>query len=740
MKDSPPVSSPEPSDRSAEAPLDSWKEIAAHVKRDVSTVQRWEKREGMPVHRHVHDKRGSVYAFSSELDAWLQSRKLRLEEEEDGDKAETVTTDQTKERPILALNWWVAGAVVVVLVAAVAVGVLWRSGRPHLLSDKDTIVLGDFTNSTGDPVFDGTLREGLSVQLAQSPFLGLVSEEGIQQTLRMMGQPTDVRLTPQIVREVCQRTNSTAALAGSITLIGTRYDLILKAVNCANGNLLASTEAQANEKSDVLDALAKVATDMRGKLGESLSTVQKYNTPLVQATAPSLEALQAFNLGLSSATNAAALPLYQRATQLDPTFAIAYWGLSQAYSNLGETALARETAGKAFELRAGVSEKEKLIIEVNYYISVTGDRTKVRQVCEVGARTYARDVFFHNCLAVASNVVGSYEAGLKENLETLRLAPYIVLYHRNVAFTYLLLNRVEEAVAAANEAHAKHLDSSLVPILYAIAFYRVDDAEMVTQAASASGKRGDEDLLLALEADTAAYYGRLAVARDFSRRAEESAEQAGERETGATYYAVSGLREALFGNADKAGQQIKTARERSNGRDMDYGVALALTYAGNANGAQALVNDFNKNFPEDTVVQFNYLPTLRAKLALSHSNPQQALGTLQVAVPYELGLPAYSFYNWPNLYPVYVRGEAYLAAHRGTEAAAEFQKILDHRGIVLNEPIGALAHLQLGRAHAMQGETVKARGAYNEFLTLWRDADPDIPVLKQAKAEYAKLK
>src|SRR6266403_4053189 len=480
--------------------------------------------------------------------------------------------------------WKTAAIMAGVLAAAVSAGGLyWRSHRFPKLTEKDTIVLGDFTNSTGDPVFDGTLREGLSVQLAQSPFLGLVSEEGIQQTLRMMGQPTDVRLTPQIVREVCQRTNSTAALAGSITLIGTRYDLILKAVNCANGNLLASTEAQANEKSDVLDALAKVATDMRGKLGESLSTVQKYNTPLVQATAPSLEALQAFNLGLSSATNAAALPLYQRATQLDPTFAIAYWGLSQAYSNLGETALARETAGKAFELRAGVSEKEKLIIEVNYYISVTGDRTKVRQVCEVGARTYARDVFFHNCLAVASNVVGSYEAGLKENLETLRLAPYIVLYYRNVAFTYLLLNRVEEAVAAANEAHAKHLDSSLVPILYVIAFYRVDDAEMVTQAASASGKRGDEDLLLALEADTAAYYGRLAVARDFSRRAEESAEQAGERETGATYYAVSGLREALFVNADKAGQQIKTARERSNGRDMDYGVALALTYAGNAN-------------------------------------------------------------------------------------------------------------------------------------------------------------
>ena len=262
---------------------------------------------------------------------------------------------------------------------------------------------------------------------------------------------------------------------------------------------------------------------------------------------------------------------------------------------------------------------------------------------------------------------------------------------------------------------------------------------MARQAANASGKRGEEDMLLALEADTAAYYGHLAAARDFSRRAEESAEQAREREAEATYYAVSGLREALFGNTDKAEQQTKAAKKLCNGRDMDYAVALALTYAGNTNGAQGLVNDFNKNFPEDTVVQLNYLPTLRVKLALSRSNPHEALDALQGAVRYELGLPAYSWYNWPNLYPIYVRGEAYLAAHRGTEAVAEFQKILDHRGVVVNEPIGVLAHLQIGRAYAMQGGTAKARAAYQDFLTQWKDADPDIPILKEAKAEYAKL-
>jgi len=626
---------------------------------------------------------------------------------------------------------------VVVLAAGSAGGLLWRARQARHLTEKDTIVLGDFANSTGDSVFDGTLREGLSVQLQQSPFLNLVSGEGIRQTLQMMGQPANARLTPQIAREVCQRANGRAALDGSIALIGTRYDLILKAVNCANGDLLASMEAQANDKSHVLDALSKAASEMRTKLGESLSTVQKYNTPLEQATTPSLEALQAYSLGWKAlnadADSAAALSFWQRAVQLDPNFAAAYDSLGSENEVIG-TALAVENIRKAFELRTHVSEREKLIIEGDYYNVVTGDLMRARQSYALGEQIYPREVSFRNGLGVLYNDLGQYEAGLTEDREAFRLAPNTINY-RFLIHTYLLLNRDEDAAALAREARGKGPEAALEALLYSLAFYRNDGPEMASQAATF--KTRDDDLLLALEADTAAYFGRLGRARELSRQAADSARRAGENESALTYEGVAALREGLFANVIHAGQRTALAKERSGGPDKYYAVVLALAYAGD--GSQELADRFNANFPENTVVQFNYLPTLRAKLALSHANPEQALVDLEVAAPYELGSPASWFYNWPNLYPVYVRGEAYLAAHKGSEAAAEFQKILDHRGIVLNEPIGALAHLQLGRAYAMQGDGAKARAAYQDFLTLWKDADPDIPILIAAKAEYAKL-
>jgi DNA-binding winged helix-turn-helix (wHTH) protein len=631
----------------------------------------------------------------------------------------------------------VVTAAIALLAAGIAGGLLWRARQARGLTEKDTIVLGDFANSTGDAVFDGTLREGLLVQLNQSPFLSLVSEDGIHQTLRMMERPASTRLTPEITREVCQRTSSAAALDGSIALIGGRYTLILKAMNCVNGDLLASTEGQANDKSHVLDALGKAASEMRTRLGESLSTVQKYNTPLEQATTPSLEALQAYNFGSNTDDDVARSAFFQRAIQLDPNFAMAY--LELAYSS-ADTALVAGSARKAFELRAGLSEREKLHIEEGYYYIVTGDLMKARRSAEVGAQTYPRDPDFSEGLRVYSSVLGQYEASLKEGREFLRLNPYSSFPYRSVAFAYLYLNRVEEAEATVKEAHAKSLDSRLAPVLYAIAFYRNDTSEMASQATSAAAKAEDEGLLLALEADTAAYFGQLGKAREFSRQAEDSAQVAGEKERAAGYYAASALREALFGNADTARQQAILAKARASGRDMDYGLALAFAYAGDAGQAQALAHGLSMRFPEDTVVQFNYLPTLRAKLELLHSNPQETLAILGAASPYELGLPSLNWYNWPNLYPVYVRGEAYLAAHRGSEAAVEFQKILDHRGIVLNEPIGALAHLQLGRAYAVQGDTTKSRAAYQDFLTLWKDADPDVPILREAKSEYAKLR
>jgi len=565
---------------------------------------------------------------------------------------------------------------VAVLASGIAGGLLWRTPQARHLTEKDTIVLGDFANSTGDAVFDGTLREGLSVELEQSPFLSLVSEEGIRQTLRMMERPPNTRLTPEITREVCQRTSGAAALEGSVALIGTRYNLILKAVNCASGDLLASTEAQANDKSHVLDALGKAASAMRSKLGESLSTVQKFNTPLEQGTTPSLEALQAYNLGwqafFAHGDSAAAVSFFQRAAQLDPNFAMAYWGMAQSYAFVGETTLAGERQLKAYELRERLSELERLKIECD--VAPQGDVMKAMRSCELGSRMYPREGFFHDDLGVYLDGLGRYEAGLKEKLEAGRLAPYNALYCRTVAYGYLYLNRVEEAEAAAKEAPTKCLDAHPEFILYDIAFYRGDAAEMGQQVSRATGLPGVEDLLLASDADTSAYFGHLGKARELSRRAADSAQLAAEKETAAGYYAISASREALFGDAAEARQQASVAKRRSTGRDLDYGVALALAYAGDATRAQTLADDLDKSSPEDTLLQLNYLPALRAKVALLHSNPQKALDILKVASPYELGLPAVGSYNWPNLYPVYVRGEAYLAAHQGAKLQQSFRK------------------------------------------------------------------
>ena len=428
---------------------------------------------------------------------------------------------------------------VAVLAAGIAGGLLWRA--PHL-TEKDTVVLGDVANSTGDAVFDGTLREGLSVELEQSPFLSLVSEEGIHQTLRMMERPANTRLTPEITREVCQRTSSAAALEGSIALIGSRYTLILKAVNCAKGDLMASTEAQANDKSHVLDALGKAASEMRRKLGESLSTLQKYNTPLEQATTPSLEALQAYTLGGKSGDFPTAIPFLQRAIQLDPDFAMAYDQLGGAYQSIGETTMGAENMRRAFELRGRVSELEKLAIEGDYYRGVTGNILNAKRSYALGEQIYPREPFFRGGLGLIYMALGQYESALKEHQQILRLSPYDSVAFRFVAYTYLLLDRVEDAAATAREARAKGLDSALGPTVYLIAFYHNDAPEMARQVAAAAGKTGEEDLLLALNADTAAYFGHLRRARELSRQASNSARRAGENEASATYENVAGLR------------------------------------------------------------------------------------------------------------------------------------------------------------------------------------------------------
>jgi serine/threonine protein kinase/predicted Zn-dependent protease len=637
-------------------------------------------------------------------------------------------------------RWKIAFLVVAL---AVAGGLYYRSHQSKRLTEKDTILLADFTNTTGDSVFDGALRQGLTVQLEQSPFLSLVPDQRIQQNLRLMGQPPDARLTPEIARELCQRAGGAAVLDGSIASLGSQYVLGLKAENCRTGDSLAGEQERAMGKEQVLAAMDKAAANLRSKLGESLTTVQKFDTPIEQATTPSLEALQAYSLGrktlATKGDNAAAVPLFQRAIRLDPNFAMAYASLGTSYGNLGETSLGAENTRKAYELRERVSEREKFYIESHYYSIVTGDLEKARRAYELWAQTYPRDWLPPDNLGGIYRILGQYDKRLAANRETLRLDPASAWSYAYLVYPYLNLNRLEEARATVEEAQAKHLDSPLLRIgLYQLAFLQNDPAGMAQQVTWAAGKPGVEDVLLAREADTAAYSGRLGEARDFSRRAVASAERAEEKEKAASYEADAALREALFGNAAAGRQQAAAALGLSTGRDVKYGAALALAMAGDAARAQALAEDLAKRFPEDTVVQFNYLPTLHAQLALSRNDASKAIDALQAAAPYELGDPTEAF-TFLSLYPVYVRGEAYLAGHQETGAAAEFQKILDHRGVVFNEPIGALAHLSLARAYAMTGDTAKAKSAYQDFLTLWKDADPDIPILKEAKAEYAKL-
>jgi serine/threonine protein kinase/Flp pilus assembly protein TadD len=680
------------------------------------------------------------YQHASEVRTDLQ----RLKRDTDSGRAAAATAQvesksATKSTPF---RWGVVTGAAILVIALVVGGWLLYSRKAHALTDKDTVVLADFTNTTDDPVFDGALRQGLSVQLEQSPFLSFVSEQQIQQTLQMMGQKPDAKLTPEIARELCQRTGSKAYLSGSIANLGSQYVLGLKGVNCQTGDPLAEEQERATGKEQVLAVMDKAAVKLRAKLGESLSTVQKFDTPLAQATTPSLEGLQAFSLGrktLVGGDRAAAVPLFQRAIRLDPNFAMAYADLGVSYANLGETTLAAENTRKAYELRERVSEPEKFYIESHYYHIVTGDLEKALQAYELWAQTYPRDPVPPINLGVIYSILGQYDKALAEAREALRLNASGLNY-ANLTISYLHLNRLEEARATAEEAQAKKLDSHYLRIfLCQLAFLQNDAAGMAQQVAWSAGKRGVEDQLLEFEAGTAAYSGQLGKARAFSRWAVASAEWAGENETAAGYEADEALREALFGNAAKSRQRAATALGLSNGRDVQYGAALALAFAGDASRAQALAADLAKRFPEDTVVKFNYSPTIHAQLALSHNDPSKPIEALQAADPCELGSPGNAGVVRLALYPVYVRGEAYLAAHEGSEAAAEFQKILGHRGVVLYEPIGALAHLGLARAYVLQGDTAKAKVAYQDFLTLWKDADPDIPILKEAKAEYAKL-
>jgi serine/threonine protein kinase/tetratricopeptide (TPR) repeat protein len=638
--------------------------------------------------------------------------------------------------------WWLAAAAVVIVAAAVAG--YFVSRRPAKLTDKDTIVLADFDNKTGDTVFDDTLKQGLSVQLEQSPFLDLVSERKVNQTLKLMGRSAGDRLTPEVTREVCQRTGSKAMLTGSIAALGSQYVIGLKAVSCNTGDMLAEAQEQAAGKEAVLKALDAAAVSLRSKLGESLSSVEKYATPLSEATTPSLEALKAYSLGRKTwfaKGNTAALPFYKRAVDLDPNFAEAYGAMSVAYRNNREKARGVENARKAYELREKVSERERLHIEANYYLIATGELEKAAQAYEQWQQTYPRDNSYAN-LGFISASLGNLEKALEEGREAVRLEPNSWVRYNNLGSAYQNLNRLDEAEAVYKQAEERKLGSEdLLLNRYELAFLKGNAAQMAQLVSAAMGKPGTEDVLLASQADTEAWYGRLKNARELTRRAMDSAAHNDAKEGAAAYQAAAALREVAAGNREQARADAAAAVKLAPNRDVRAMAALALARAGDTAAAEKLAAGLDKTFPLDTLVQRYWLPTIRAAVALQRKDPNRAVELLKAASAIELSSPTQVTVS---LCPVYLRGEAYLMLHDGYAAAVEFQKFIDHRGLVADFPWGALARLGIARSYALAAAADpaardKARAAYQDFLTLWRDADPDIPILKEAKAEYAKL-
>jgi tetratricopeptide (TPR) repeat protein/predicted Ser/Thr protein kinase len=633
--------------------------------------------------------------------------------------------------------WKVAVAVLLVALL-VAGGLYYRSHQQSKrLTDKDTIVLSDFDNKTGDAVFDDTLKQGLSVQLEQSPFLGLLSADKVNETLKLMGRPAGDRLTPEVTREVCQRSGSKAMLTGSIAGLGSQYVIGLKAVNCNTGDVLAEAQEQAAGKEAVLKGLDAAAVNLRGKLGESLSSVQKYTTPVEEATTPSLEALKAYSLGVKmyeTSELAAALPFYKRAVELDPNFAMAYARMAITYGSLEEGTRSDENLRKAYGLREKVSERERFFIEGLYLMS-TGELEKTAQTCELWEQTYPRDDVPYRWLGIIYRDLGNLEKALAEQREALRLEPSNVANYINLGEDYMVLNRLDEAEAVFKQAEERKLENeALLFWRYYLAFLKGDTAQMAQQVAVAMEKPSTEDLLLYAQADTEGWYGKLKNGRDLTGRAMDSAKHNDANQRAALYLVAAALREVKSGNREQARAEANAAL-RSN-RGVLAMAALALASAGDTARAEKLAAELEKTSPLDTVVQRYWLPTIRAGIALERKDPNQAIELLKVTIPTQLG-------RTTNLTiflcPVYLRGEAYLMLHDGNRAAVEFQKFIDHRGLVANFPWGALARLGLARAYALQGDTAKARTAYQDFLTLWKDADPDVPILKEAKAEYAKL-
>jgi DNA-binding winged helix-turn-helix (wHTH) protein/tetratricopeptide (TPR) repeat protein len=662
---------------------------------------------------------------------------------EGGEHRASESLSPGRQRQSAQSRYWIF---LLVLLLGAAGSVIWwkRHSRP-VREEKRTIVISDFDNSTGDAVFDGTLREGMTVQLEQSPVLSLVSEPRIRSTLLLMNQPVDSRLTPVLAREVCQRTNSAAMLDGSIAALGSQYVITLHATDCATGDSLDTEQVQVDRKEDVLRALSDVAASLRSRLGESIASIKSLDTPLDEATTSSLDALKAFSesgrVGNQSGS-AAAIPLAQRAVELDPKFALAWAMLGRMYGDIGQEQASAESTAKAYEFRDHASDREKFFIVVSYEIQVTGDLEKAEQTCETWSQIYPHDTGGYGFRAGAIlRVFGSYERAVEVATHLDAIHPDFALGYHFAAFNDIALGHYADARRVVDDATARHFSNPFLALdQYRLAFLAEDEGAMKRVVAAEETLPESKDIFANQLASTLAYHGQLDSARKVSKDAVELMKQSGRREAAARLEAGSALREAFFGDQAQARRLAQSTVGLSNSRDAEFGAAFAFALSGDSTQANALIGDLEKRLPEDTSVHFHYSPAVRALIALNAHDPVKAIELLQANVAYELGSPQSSFDGFYGvLYPIYVRGLAYLMLHRGSDAVSEFRKILDHPGIVANDPIGALANLQLGRAYVQSGDVTRARAAYRDFKSLWKNSDPELPLWKQSRLEFSHI-
>jgi serine/threonine protein kinase/Flp pilus assembly protein TadD len=647
------------------------------------------------------------------------------------------------DEPARKFPWKILLAALVALTLGIGGGVYWFL-RPHgagKLSDRDTVVLADFANSTQDTVFDDTLKQALAIQLGQSPFLNVLSDQKIAATLKLMNKSRTEQLTQDVAREVCMRADGRAVLSGSIVSVGNQYLIGLKAIDCQTGDVLANADAQAENRDRVLKALDKAGDDLRQKLGESLASVERFSKPLDQATTGSLEALKAFSDGRRTSREkgeSAALPFYKRALELDGNFAQAYSSMGAVYSNLGQPSLATAAYKKAYELRDRVSERERFDIETKYFSNVTGELEKADHSYSQWLLDYPGDYLPHGNLGVNYITLGQYEKAVEETRASLQIKPNSAAGYANLIGAYCALGRLEDAKSAWEQSQNRKLDGPTLRLArYELAFLLKDDTSMKEQLDWAAGKPGAEDMLLSAQSDTEAYHGRLGPANDLSKRAVDAAKHADAVETAAAWQANEALREAEFGNSAAARQAAAAALALSGGRDVELLAALAFARSGDAAKAQQLADKLDRETPLDTMIQGYWLPTIRASIALAGGDGKKAVELLRAASPYELGQPPQ--FQSSTMYPIYVRGQAFLKQGLGQQAAVEFQKILDHPGLVVNFPLGTLARLELGRARALGGDKGAAKVAYEEFFSEWKDGDANLVILKEAKSESGKL-